>query len=230
MNLVIHVPHPSTRIPDELRGQFGISTAELANEAIEFADLHTDRLAREAWPDAEIVEAVVSRIVVDVERYSDDALEAMSAVGRGMIYTRAHDGRDLMRSVSAEARKTLKSRYYDPHWSRLRKAAAGCLLIDLHTYPTERWHVEPDVTADRPEIDLGATDGITPESWVEDLTRHFEDAGFNVGRNTPYVGVIDAGAHAAIMLEIRRDVLGSPRDEFLWDHMVQTLSEMPLPR
>jgi hypothetical protein len=104
------------------------------------------------------------------------------------------------------------------------------LLVDLHSYPSEPWSIEPRKSVARPDIDLGTPEGITPESWVVKLTRYFEDAGFSVGRNTPYAGVIDAGASAAIMLEIRRDILGTPLDADRWDRMVRALSEMPMPQ
>lgn len=227
MNPVIHVAHASIWIPDEVRCQFEISSADLRDEAMQSADLHTDALAHAAWPSAEIVKASVSRIVIDVERYADDAHEEMASFGRGMIYTRAHDGRDLMRDLTAEARKELKARFYDPHWLELRSKASGRTLIDLHTYPRQPWSTEPNPTADRPEIDLVATEGITPDGWVDELGRYFGNAGYHVGCNTPYVGVIDTGASAAIMLEIRCDVLGSPEDAVRWDRMVRALTDIP---
>jgi hypothetical protein len=44
-----------------------------------------------------------------------------------------------------------------------------------------------------------------------------------VGHNTPYNGVIDAGADAAVMIEIRRDLVGD------WVRLIRTLSAMPMP-
>ena len=88
--LVIHVPHASTFIPSEVRDQFLLEDAALVGEAMESADLWTDALAREAWPDAEHVVADIARIVVDVERYADDDQEPMARVGRGMIYSHTH--------------------------------------------------------------------------------------------------------------------------------------------
>ena len=71
-------------IPDELRSDFLVKQDELDAEARISADLYSDLLAKEAWQNAHIVDAKVSRIVVDVERYPDDAKEEMSKVGRGV--------------------------------------------------------------------------------------------------------------------------------------------------
>ena len=45
----------------------------------------------------------------------------------------------------------------------------------------------------RPEIDIGFTEGLTPPLWVDALTQHFRESGYEVVHNTPYVGVVDAG-------------------------------------
>jgi hypothetical protein len=99
----------------------------------------------------------------------------------------------------------------------------------LHSYPTDPWTIEPSVDADRPEIDLGTSPALTPPIWAQALRRHFEAAGYRVAFNTPYSGVIDAGAEAAIMIEIRRDVLGiSPSSaEFL--RLSSALASAPAP-
>lgn len=227
MGLVVHVPHATLFIPSHCRAQFGVSDEQLAAEAQASADLHTDMLARQAWPGATIIEASVSRVVLDVERYPDDAAEEMATRGRGMIYMRAHDGSDLFRSVSKRQRADLKAAHYDPHWTRLRAASAGNVLIDLHSYPAEAWPIEPDQSAHRPEIDIGTTPGLSPRSWVDNLRGHFETHGFEVGENTPYAGVVDAGASAAVMIEIRRDILSSPADRPRWLHIVTALSGLP---
>lgn len=228
-HLVIHVPHASTTIPPESRDQFTLSARALAAEARLSADLLTNELARAAWPDAVIVAAEVSRLVVDVERYADDGLEPMAAVGRGMIYTRTRSGRPLRRDLPAGERAVLKRAWYDPHWQRLRAKAAGRIMIDLHSYPKRAWKVEPHPQAVRPEIDLGTTCGLTPDSWVAALQSHFAESGYEVGLNTPYAGVVDAGAAAAVMIEIRRDVIGPLPHGPAWERLRACLSRMPMP-
>ena len=142
MSLVVHVPHASTDIPEDTYREFLISPAEVRREAEISADLYTDLLAKSAWPSATIVQAEVSRLIVDVERYESDELEEMAEVGRGVLYTHDHQGRQMRHPPSSERRKSLLDRYYHPHWRKLREAAAGAVLIDLHSYPTAPWPVE----------------------------------------------------------------------------------------
>jgi N-formylglutamate amidohydrolase len=226
--LVVHVPHASTVIPDDAWTEFLVSRSEVEAEAVASADLYTDEMARQAWPDARIVEAEVSRIVVDVERYDDDSREEMSEVGRGVIYTCDHLMRPLRRPLIGPRREELLERYYRQHWKRLRSEAADAVLVDLHTYPAAPWPIERHAHAARPEIDIGFTEGLTPPSWIDALTQHFRMNGYEVGHNTPYVGVIDAGASAAVMIEIRRDIVGQPGTDPKWLRLVKALTTMPV--
>ena len=147
-----------------------------------------------------------------------------------MIYTVTHDGKPLRRQVSAAERATIQRALYDPHWKKLRAAAAGGILIDLHSYPADRWAIETvSSEAPRPEIDIGTDPELTPPSWRYALATHFEQLGFDTAIDTPYAGVIDAGACAAVMIEIRRDVLSDPTNGPRWSRMVRALAEMPLP-
>lgn len=225
---IIHVPHASTFIPELYRGTFLLDAESLEKEAYLSADLYTDQLARAAWPGATIIEAPVSRIVCDVERYADDDIETMAKVGRGMTYTHTHMGERMRREFSRAEREAIQQDLYEPHWAALRQAAEGSVLIDLHSYPEEVWPIEGDLAAHRPEIDLGTTEGVTPPEWTESLRRHFERAGYEVGINSPYAGVIDAGADAAVMIEIRRDILGKPGSE-QWSRIVEALTAIPWP-
>jgi N-formylglutamate amidohydrolase len=117
MQPIIHVPHASTRIPERYRAPFLLSDDALIAEALTSADLWTDALARAAWPNGTIIKAKVSRIVCDVERYADDSMEPMAVQGRGMIYTRTHDGQPLRRSLTGAERQELRTVFYDPHWA-----------------------------------------------------------------------------------------------------------------
>ena len=229
MQTIIHVPHASTVIPTEVRNQFLLGDVDLNYEAIESADLYTDRLAKEAWPMAEIICAEVSRLVVDVERFPVDDDEIMAKHGRGMIYMSTHLGAPLRRQLFENEKSYLRERWYDVHWDRLRSTSQGGVLIDLHSYPRSPWKVEANPGSHRPEIDIGTDSSLTPSVWISHLKAHFEAIGFTVGQDTPYAGVIDAGSKYAVMLEIRRDILGSPDDEKKWRRMVEALSNMPIP-
>jgi N-formylglutamate amidohydrolase len=207
--------------------QFVLSDAELEAEAEQSADLWTDVLARASWPNAVHIAPAISRIVVDVERYPDDADEEMARVGRGAIYAATHDGRPLRRSLRPDERQSLIAAYHTPHWSALRTAAAGRVLVDLHSYPRKAWPIEPNTGADRPEIDIGTDPGLTPPAWAHALRRHFEAEGYGVGFDTPYAGVIDAGAEAAVMIEIRRDLLGTGPDCDAFRRLARVLAGAP---
>ena len=228
MTLIVHVPHASTFIPIDVMDQFLLSPNEIAEEALTSADLFTDILAEAAWPSATFVSAAVSRIVVDVERYSNDAEEIMSQYGRGMIYSATHHGKLMRRDISISERQLLQAQWYDPHWTRLRSLSEGGTLIDLHSYPLVPWKVEPNHLLDRPQIDLGIDPKLTPSDWVLGLRKHFENHGYSVGLNTPYQGVIDAGSKFAVMIEIRRDIVGVPDDK-KWDKLKSCLAGMPQP-
>lgn len=226
--LVIHVPHASTVIPEDLWTEFLVSRQEVEAEALTSADLYTDEMARQAWPNARIVAAEISRIVVDVERYEDDNREEMAEVGRGVMYTCDHQMRPLRRPVIGSRREELLGLYYWQHWRRLRSEAAGSVLVDLHTYPAKPWVIERYVQGPRPEIDIGFTEGLTPPSCVDAISQHLRRQGYDVGHNTPYAGVVDAGAKAAVMIEIRRDIVGKPGTGSKWLRLISALSSMPI--
>lgn len=95
-------------------------------------------------------------------------------------------------------------------------------------YPVEPWPIERHKHGPRPEIDIGFSEGLTPLSWVEALTEHLRRHGYEVGHNSPYVGVIDAGATAAVMIEIQRDIVGRPGSDSKWQRLIAALSTMPI--
>ncbi|AGI73890.1 putative N-formylglutamate amidohydrolase family protein [Octadecabacter arcticus 238] len=133
LKLVVHVPHASFAIPDDAWPELLFPRAAVEAEALESADLHTDEMAKQAWPLAEIVEADVSRIVVDVERYDDDSKEEMAEVGRGVFYACDHQMRPIRNALTEVRRDELLDRYYRPHWKHLRAKAADAVLVDPRT-------------------------------------------------------------------------------------------------
>ena len=79
--IVLHLPHASTFIPENLRDDFLLSDQELQEELNRITDHATDVIFQRAFPEAKAIVFPVSRLVVDPERFSEDSQEPMSRVG-----------------------------------------------------------------------------------------------------------------------------------------------------
>jgi hypothetical protein len=90
--LLLHIPHASTCIPGEALGDFPVDRDTLDAELLQLTDRFTDALYGDGFPPAQIVTADVSRLVVDVERFADDAAEPCAAHGMGAVYVRTSSG------------------------------------------------------------------------------------------------------------------------------------------
>lgn len=112
--VLIHVPHASIVIPDEVIGDFFIDPEELCHQQLRLTDWFTDELFTAGFPPGQVLTAPVSRLVVDVERFPDDSVEPCSKVGMGATYLKTVAGRPL-RSLSPERRQYLLDTYYWPH-------------------------------------------------------------------------------------------------------------------
>ena len=88
---VIHVPHASTVIPEDVRPTLSLSDDELRHELLIMTDWHTDALFTLSSDAATTVLFPVSRLVVDPERFADDDCEPMSSRGMGATL-RANNG------------------------------------------------------------------------------------------------------------------------------------------
>ncbi len=215
-----HVPHAATEIPHEVRSHIQLTGAALRYELLQMTDHYTDELFAANIPPSQVVRASVSRLVVDVERFDEDALEPMAARGMGVIYTKTHSGGSLRAELSGDERSSYLARWYQPHHARLtaRVAAAiknhnKALIIDCHSYPPEPLPYETDRSGDRPEICIGTdashTSKGTESAFVTALTR----AGYEVGLNVPFSGALvpvpfykhDVRVES-IMIEVRRDL------------------------
>ena len=216
--VVLHVPHASRAIPPEVRAGIGLSDASLSHELDVMTDSHTDTIAERAAALAEgqarVVAAPVSRLVVDVERFTDGS-EPMEKVGMGPVYTRTHDRRVLRESVDP----ALLDQYFHPHARAVEDAVTGALdehgralVIDVHSYPSRRLPYEMvENDAPRPEICLGTDPFHTPEWLLEAAKVAF--GGFDLSLDTPFAGTyVPLERHhrdprvTAIMIEVRRDV------------------------
>ncbi len=217
--LVLHVPHSATHVPPDLRPQILLDAESLALEQLRMTDHFTDELFTPATPSTRVV-FPVSRLIVDPERFREDANEAMAERGMGAIYEKTANGEPLRCPPSPKAREGLLARFYDPHHRRLESAVRGaldahsfCLVLDCHSFPARALPYEADQTARRPEICIGTDEFHTPPWMCELAVVAFTAAGFDVAVNRPFAGaLVPASQHRkrsdvmALMIEIRRDL------------------------
>ena len=232
--VVMHVPHDSMIIPEDVRGQFVLNDLDLDTELLRMTDHHTHQLIASDIPENQVVRAPVSRLVVDVERFEDDDQEKMAERGMGAVYSRTHDLRKLRHPMTNGDRQDLLERFYRPHHKQLQAATDLALskygkafIIDVHSFPSKPWPYELDQNLDRPEICIGTDDFHTPSSLTDAVVNAFRDDGFIVGVNAPFAGALvpmsqyrKNKAVSAIMLEVRRDLYvdettGSRNNSFL---------------
>lgn len=214
--MILHVPHSSRLIPDEYRDQFVLSDKDLSAELTLMTDAFTDELFE--LPDATMMRHPVSRLLVDPERFPDDALEPMSKVGMGRIYTLTADGRQLRRPLTADEKAELVTRYYDSHHQSFTEAVKGelekhgrALIVDCHSFPDHPLPREMDQQVPRPDYCIGADTFHTSPPLVPAAVDCLRKMGCSTGINRPYAGTIVPMAHynkdrrvASIMVEVNR--------------------------
>ena len=195
--MILHLPHASTLIPEDLRNDFLLSDQELFRELARITDHATDVIFQQAFPEANAIVFPVSRLVVDPERFSDDSQELMIQVGMGVTYTRGSLRQPLREQPTQGNRQELLERYYIPHHQKLTEAVEEsllandhCLIIDGHSFPALPLPYELNQTAFRPDFCLGTDDFHTPEELVERVETILESCGYSTARDQPFSGTI----------------------------------------
>jgi N-formylglutamate amidohydrolase len=219
---ILHIPHSHSEIPPEYRDQFVLTASELDRETLRMVDHFTEELFVGGCPQALTLVFPVSRLLVDVERFADDAEEPMAASGMGVLYRMTHDLCPLRRELSSHERETLMERYYHPHHRSLTELVdqqlehhGQALIIDCHSFPSRPLPYQGlDATSrDFPEICIGTDAYHTPNALRDCLLVSFAEQGFVVGLNHPFAGALTPLKHYrtdkrvnAIMIEVRRDL------------------------
>jgi N-formylglutamate amidohydrolase len=218
--IVLHIPHDSVYIPMPVRRQMPLTDAELDRELLRMTDFWTFALFGNGVPTSRTVIAPVSRLVVDVERFADDAVETMAARGMGVVYTATSDKTRLRKEPSAKEREQLINTWYAPHHRRLTQKVdelldqyGRALVLDCHSFASRPLPYEDNPDGRRPEICIGTDDFHTDPELAESAGSAFEAAGFDTGHNSPFAGALTPLKHyrrdkrvASLMIEVRRDL------------------------
>ncbi|MGO9832989.1 MAG: N-formylglutamate amidohydrolase, partial [Polyangiaceae bacterium] len=216
--LVVHIPHASLVVPSDVAAGLLLTPAELQHELLVMTDRYTDELFALPSNLATTITFPVSRLVVDPERFSDDDSEPMARTGMGVVYERTAAGHPLRHAPSAEHRRDLLARFYEPHHAALTTAVeaalathGACLLLDGHSFPTRPLPYEDDQEPDRPDMCIGTDASHTP-AWLRDIAVHvFEKVGWSVAVDRPFAGALVPMRFyrkdlrvSAVMIEVRR--------------------------
>lgn len=195
--MIIHLPHSSRIIPERYRNQFIVDELRLQHEIDVMTDSFTDELfasEHSVKKDACLV-FPVSRLLVDPERFADDALEMMSAKGMGVIYSKTHEGELLRRDLKKAEREELLAQYYFPHQQKVAATVEselkekGCaMLVDGHSFPDHSLPCYNYRGLDTPDFCLGTDAYHTPQKLTEAIERKIIDLGFTVRINFPFAG------------------------------------------
>lgn len=223
--VILHVPHASRHIPEEVRDGILLSDADLEAELDAMTDADTDRIAAQAAEAARIRPWVfvnrASRLVVDPERFPDER-EEMNAAGMGAVYERTSRGEPL-RTPSAIERAALIDTFFAPYASSIARLVRSRLeavehvtIIDLHSYPRDALPYELHAGGARPEICVGTDPFHTPAELRDQALAAMRIAApsKDVALNTPFAGCYvpldQYGTNPrvrAVMLEVRRDIV-----------------------
>jgi N-formylglutamate amidohydrolase len=218
--LVAHVPHVSTFIPPEARELILLTDAALGRELARMTDWHTEDLF--SWVldlGGSMFVNRVSRLVMDPERFADDADEPMSRVGQGVVYTKTADGEPLSRIDPSERERRVRDLYW-PYHAALTELVASildesgrCTILDCHSFPSIPLPSEKDKAPDRPDICIGTDEYHTPPALADVLEQSLAREGFRVGRNSPFGGSLVPLRYwrkdprvTSVMIEVRRDL------------------------
>jgi N-formylglutamate amidohydrolase len=219
--LVVHVPHCATAVPPRYGDELVISDDELARELLLMTDHYTDELAMSAVAMGGVVfRNRVSRLVMDPERFADDAKEEMAKRGMGAVYVRRHDGTPLRAPGNYDAQRArVMAELYTPYHRALEERVTRnlaehgmCFIVDCHSFPSVALPYE-DAGRARPGLCIGIDEPHVDDEVLRAWQAAAQRAGVSTGINTPFPGSFVPARYfgtdrrvRSMMIEVRRDL------------------------
>ncbi len=219
--LILSMPHPGTRVPDEVWDQLNETGRQLAD---------TDWHMRELYSFAErfkpsVIEAHLSRYVIDLNRDPSGTSLYPGQATTELIPTTTFDGEPIWLTEPdvAETRRRIEA-YFDPYHDALEaeiarvKARHGfCLLYDCHSI---RSAIPRLFDGELPILNLGTNSGASCAAALEAVSAHVVKASglgaavngrFKGGWITRHYGQPEDGVHAVQMEIAMRAYLAEER-------------------
>ena len=192
-NVIIHIPHSSLNLPDIFYSKIHISKEEIEQENIFVCDYLVDKFLPSNF--SNIIKFEYSRLFLDVERFKDDNLEEMSKYGMGVVYTKAHKGKEF-NNIDLEYKNKIIDTYYNKHHelldnmtSNILEKYSKCYILDLHSFSDEFIYEVLNLT-DAPDICIGYNDNFYDLTLINKTINHFKNYEYTVKANFPYSGSI----------------------------------------
>lgn len=214
--VLIHIPHSSLYIPEDMRDDYLIDEAQLEEEKRVMADMYTDELFGGLFERFGGLRLDVSRVFLDVERFKDDNLEPMAARGMGFAYSKT----SMLEDLRELKYKEKIAKIYDAYHKTLNElvdakleAYGKCLIVDCHSFPSVPRPYQIEKEYDGVDVCVGFDAFHKDEEVTACIKKSFEDAGYNVAENFPYSGSMVSNKHYAkeknvksVMIELNRKI------------------------
>ena len=221
MKIVCNIPHAGATIPDWALADFTVAQSDLARLVNKLVDQNVDALFSFVADEGKVV-SNIARIVVDMERYRDDAAEPMSKLGMGLFYEKDDEGRQIRhRGATYDKCLALYDEYHSELESKVQtcvEETGHCYVIDCHSFHDEMHHTDYP-TSEYPDVCLGINEETPAKEvvWVKDL---FKRNGYSVKYNVPFAGSLVPLKYfgdsrvKSIMIELNRRIYCNNADNF----------------
>lgn len=211
--VILNIPHSSTNVPEWAVKDMLISAAELDL----LLDFMTDKDVDKIWgfvPAESKQVATVSRLIVDTERYRNDADEPMSLKGMGLYYTHTPDGK-MFRNRTQDAYAKCLSYYDEYHLSlatKVKKCVAEhgrCVILDCHSFHDGMNYTGFD-PGTYPDVCIGVNGRV--DAIAQFVIDVFRSAGYSVRINEPFSGslvpleYLNDNRVTSVMIELNRRI------------------------
>lgn len=221
-SVILHVPHSSRFIPEDVRKDLLLIDDELAKELDEITDTFTDAIAIDAvrklpqeLPKPWLFINRTSRFVIDPERFPDER-EIMNQVGMGAVYTKTASGAQLRQTDYNP--NPLLDKYFHPYAAAFTELVNqrvvqvdNAVIIDVHSYRANQHPNAVNHGQKRPAMCIGTDSFHTPD-WLTQLFHKEFGALGDCFENEPYAGTYvplefykNDKRVSSIMMETRAD-------------------------